>query len=93
MRANISSFFVLYISTFAISSLLLMITGVDLISAMSGVASCMGGVGPGLNAVGPMSNYFAFPDLAKWVLSADMLLGRLELFTVMVIFTKSFWKV
>jgi trk system potassium uptake protein TrkH len=89
----IASFFVLYISTFAISSLVLMINGVDLVSAMSGVASCMGGVGPGLNAVGPMSNYFAFPDLAKWVLSADMLLGRLELFTVMVIFTKSFWKV
>lgn len=89
----IASFFVLYISTFAISSLLLVITGVDLISAMSGVASCMGGIGPGLNALGPMSNYFALPDLAKWVLSADMLLGRLELFTVMVIFTKSFWKV
>ncbi len=89
----IASFFVLYISTFAVSSLVLMIIGVDLVSAMSGVASCMGGVGPGLNVVGPMANYSSIPIIGKWVLSSDMLLGRLELFTIMVIFTKSFWKV
>ncbi len=89
----IAAFFVLYITIFSASSLMLMITGVDLVSAISGVASCMGGVGPGLNTVGPMSNYSALPMLAKWILCGDMLLGRLELFTVMVIFTKMFWKV
>ncbi|MDI6802864.1 MAG: hypothetical protein QME58_03330 [Bacteroidota bacterium] len=62
-------------------------------SGLNGVAACMGGVGPGLYIVGPMGNYSSIPDLAKWVLSADMLLGRLELFTIMVIFTRSFWKV
>ncbi|RCK73650.1 MAG: Potassium uptake protein TrkH [Ignavibacteriae bacterium] len=89
----ISSFFMLYITTFFISSLLLIIDGVDLISAMSGVVACMGGVGPGLNTVGPMANYAHLPIFSKYVLCADMLLGRLELFTIMVIFTKSFWKV
>ncbi|MDI6780358.1 MAG: potassium transporter TrkG [Bacteroidota bacterium] len=69
------------------------ILGVDIVSAMSGVAACMGGVGPGLNTVGPMANYFHLPLLGKWVLAANMLLGRLELFTIIVIFTKSFWRV
>ncbi|MBI4810500.1 MAG: TrkH family potassium uptake protein [Ignavibacteriales bacterium] len=89
----IASFFVIYLSTFALSSFIIIMTGVDIISAMSGVASCMGGVGPGLNSVGPMANYSSIPIIGKWVLSSDMLLGRLELFTIMVIFTKSFWKV
>ncbi len=89
----IASFFVLYITTFAVSALILVVSGVDIISAMSAVASCMGNVGPGLNTVGPMANYFHFPLLGKWVLAADMLLGRLELFTIIVIFTKSFWRV
>ncbi|MDI6767941.1 MAG: potassium transporter TrkG [Bacteroidota bacterium] len=89
----IASFFVFYISTFALSTLILIVTGVDIISAISGVASCMGGVGPGLNSVGPMTNYSTIPIIGKWVLASDMLLGRLELFTIMVIFTRSFWKV
>ncbi len=89
----IASFFVLYLTSYVISVLIIVITGVDLVSALSGVAACMGEVGPGLNTVGPMGNYSSIPDLAKWVLSADMLLGRLELFTIMVVFTRSFWKI
>lgn len=93
LLATISSFFIFYISIFFISSLAIIITGVDIISAISGVIACMGGVGPGLNTVGPMSNYSHLPIIAKYILSFDMLIGRLELFPVMVLFTRSFWKV
>lgn len=91
LLTTISSFFIFYVSIFFLSSLTLIATGVDIISAISGVISCMGGVGPGLNTVGPMANYSHLPIMAKYTLSIDMLFGRLELFPVMVIFTKSFW--
>lgn len=86
------AFFVLYIFTFAIGSLILVVNGLDTTSAMGAAATTMGGIGPGLGSVGPASTFSALPAVSKWVLSALMLLGRLELFAVLILFTRTFWK-
>jgi len=65
---------------------------VDLITAVSAVATTLNNIGPGLGGVGPMANFGNLPDFSKLVLSVCMLVGRLELFTVMVLLFPSFWK-
>jgi trk system potassium uptake protein TrkH len=73
--------------------MLLSISGLDFITSISGAASSISNVGPGLGEViGPNGNYKALPDLSKWILAAGMLLGRLELFAVLVLFFPSFWR-
>jgi trk system potassium uptake protein TrkH len=64
----------------------------DIYSAFSAVATTLGNIGPGFGEVGPMENFYHLPDLAKWFLAFLMMLGRLELFTVLVLFSPSFWK-
>jgi len=67
--------------------------GLDFITSVSAAASAISNVGPGLGpVVGPDGNYANLPAAAKWILSIGMLLGRLELFTVMVLFTRAFWR-
>ena len=88
---NILAFFVLYLLTFFFSSLVMIALGLDPISAMASVIASLGNIGPGLGIVGPTANYAALPTLGKWFLSFLMLLGRLELFTVLLIFTPTFW--
>ena len=69
------------------------ISGLDFITSISGAASSISNVGPGLGEmIGPNGNYKALPDLSKWILAAGMLLGRLELFAVLVLFFPSFWR-
>ncbi|NOY36330.1 MAG: TrkH family potassium uptake protein [Chlorobi bacterium] len=85
------AFFVAYMFTFAIGTLILHFNGLDTASAMGAVATTMGGIGPGLGSVGPASTYAAVPLFGKWVLSALMLLGRLELFAIMILFSRVFW--
>lgn len=83
--------YIAFLINFA-ACLLLTACGVDIVTSISGVASAMFGVGPGLNEVGPYKNYGGLPDLAKWVLSFCMLAGRLEFYTLMVIFAPAFWR-
>lgn len=83
-------FFSAYVAAFSIILLILMLTGLDQISAFSATAACMNNLGPGLNQVG--ANYAGINDVAKWVLSFAMLLGRLEIFTLLVLFTPAFWR-
>ena len=64
----------------------------NLESAIGAAASAMGNIGPALGSFGPTDNYALLPDSGKWVLSFCMLLGRLEIFTVMVLFSRTFWK-
>ncbi len=92
MLDTITAFFFLYIATFIGSSLVMTLFGLDLVSACSAVAATLGNVGPGLVVVGPTLTYQPIPALGKWVLSACMLLGRLELFTVLVLFIPDFWR-
>lgn len=89
---NIIAFFVLYMLLFIIGSLVLGFLGLDFESAVGGAASSLGNVGPALGSLNPMSNFNGLPLLGKWWLGFLMLLGRLELFTVLIILTPYFWK-
>ncbi|PKQ64990.1 potassium transporter [Labilibaculum filiforme] len=89
---NILAFFVFYIIIFMISSILMSLWTPDIYSAFSAVATTLGNIGPGFGEIGPMENFFHLPALAKWFLSFLMLLGRLELFTVLILFSPSFWR-
>lgn len=83
-------FFSAYVAAFIIILLALMLTGLDQISAFSATAATMNNLGPGLNEVG--SNYASINDVAKWILCFAMLLGRLEIFTLLVLLTPAFWR-
>ena len=89
---KITAFVLLYLVIFLLGSILLAITGLELSSAMGAVAACLGNIGPGLGSTGPASNYASVSEFGKWTLSFIMLLGRLELFTVLILFSPSFWK-
>lgn len=89
---NILAFVIIYITIFGISSVLLSLSGVDALTAVGSVASALGNIGPGLNLTGPSYSFAALNDFAKWVLSALMIIGRLELFTVLILFTRYFWR-
>jgi trk system potassium uptake protein len=85
----IASFFVLW----AIVTVLLGATGLDFITAVTGSLSSLTNVGPGLGPViGPLGNFSTLPDAAKWICSATMLLGRLEILAVIVFFSPTFWR-
>jgi trk system potassium uptake protein TrkH len=91
--ASVLLFMGAYVGTVAVATLLLSAFGLDLVTALSGAAACIGNVGPGLGPIiGPAGTYTTLPPEAKWVLSATMLLGRLELFTVLVLFSRAFWR-
>ena len=89
----VTSFFLLFVLSFVIVGVILSLFGLDLITAFSASASALANVGPGLgNIVGPTETYTSIHIYAKWILSFAMLLGRLEIFTVIVIFTSYFWR-
>jgi trk system potassium uptake protein TrkH len=90
---SIIIFIFTFLFIFLIIAMLLSISGLDFITSISGAASSISNVGPGLgDIIGPNGNYKALPDISKWILSAGMLLGRLELFAVLVLFFPSFWR-
>ena len=93
IASSVMGFFFLFVITFAAIALALGAIGLDFITAVSGAATAICNVGPALGEIiGPSGNFAALPDAAKWVLSFGMLLGRLELFTVMVMLAPSFWR-
>jgi trk system potassium uptake protein TrkH len=89
---SILSFVVLYLFLFVLGTIIIVITGVDPVTAASSTATCMAGIGPGLGSVGPMSSFANLPETAKVVLSFLMIIGRLEIITVFTIFTRTFWR-
>jgi trk system potassium uptake protein TrkH len=90
---SVLSFFFLYGLSLAVLAIALGLLGLDFVTAMSGATTAISNVGPGMGPIiGPDGNFSTLPDSAKWLLSGGMLLGRLELFTVMVLFTRSFWR-
>ncbi len=89
---NILAFFILYMLLFIIGALGFGIMGLDFSSAIGGSASSLGNVGPAFGSLNPLANYGHLPVLAKWWSAFLMLLGRLELFTVLIIFTPVFWR-
>ena len=91
--ASIISFIYLYIIIFFLIAALLSLSGLDFITAISGAATSISNVGPGLGSIiGPNGNFSQLPEISKWILSLGMILGRLELFAILVLFLPSFWR-
>ena len=89
---SIMAFIILYMAVFIISSMLLGSMGLDMMTAFGAVAACIGNIGPGFGTVGPTENFAHLPEAAKWLLSFCMLLGRLELYTLIILVVPEFWK-
>lgn len=88
---KISNFIFTYIFTIFAGTLLISIDGFDFMTNLSATASCLGNIGPGFNLVGPTMNYSIFSSFSKFVCSMLMIIGRLELYTVLVLFSKNYW--
>ena len=89
---NVLAFAVIYIAIFAFGVIVISVMEPTVDSAVSAVATTLGNVGPGLGTVGPMDNFYHISPFGKWFLSFLMMLGRLELFTVLILFSPAFWK-
>ena len=90
---SIISFIFMYLIIFFLITAILSLTGLDFITSISGAATSISNVGPGLGSViGPNGNFSSLPDISKWILSLGMILGRLELFAILVLFLPSFWR-
>ena len=91
--ASIISFIYMYLVIFFVIAALLSITGLDFLTSISGAATSISNVGPGLGSIiGPNGNFSSLPNVSKWILSMGMILGRLELFAILVLFLPSFWR-
>ena len=91
--SSIISFIYLYVAIFFIITALLSLSGLDFVTSISGAATSISNVGPGLGSlIGPNGNFSLLPDISKWILSLAMILGRLELFAILVLFLPSFWR-
>jgi trk system potassium uptake protein len=90
--SKVSAFALFYLLILAVGALLLSLTGLDFSSSFGSVAACIGNVGPGLGETGPIMTYAGITTVGKWFLSFAMVLGRLELFTILIIFSPYFWK-
>lgn len=88
----VMAFFLFYIFTFVIGTFMMSLLGLDFRTATGSTLSALGNIGPGFGSVGPVYNYAHLPSFGKWFLSFLMLLGRLELFTVLILLTPGFWK-
>jgi trk system potassium uptake protein TrkH len=90
--ANIASFFLIYMALFVVGVLFMSLLGLDFVSAFGSVAATIGNIGPGLGSVGPTDNYAHIPVTGKWFLSFLMLVGRLEIYPVIIFLMPAFWK-
>ena len=89
---GIAGFFILYIAIFFAGSIVVSFSGTDFVTSATAVASCLGNVGPGLGAIGPTDNYLNLAVWVKWLLAVLMVVGRLEIYTVLVLLSPFFWK-
>lgn len=89
---KVMAFFLIYITTFFVGTMVMTFLGLDFESAIGSTIACLGNIGPGIGKVGPVDHYAWIPETGKWFLSFLMLLGRLELFTILILLTPSFWK-
>ena len=89
---SVLGFSLVYLGIFMVASLLMSWLGLDFKSALASVAACIGNVGPGLGVVGPVKTYLAIVPAGKWILIVCMILGRLEIFTLLILFLPQFWK-
>jgi trk system potassium uptake protein len=85
------AFFLIYMIIFAFGTFVMAMFGLDFETSVGASAATLGNIGPGIGLVGPVGNYTIIPDAGKWFLSFLMLLGRLEFFTVLILFSPAFW--
>jgi trk system potassium uptake protein TrkH len=90
-NSSILTYISVYLLVWLAGSFVLQGMGIDGKTASSAVATCMAGIGPGIGTIGPVANFAHLPDLAKGILSFLMILGRLEIYTIMILFTRNFW--
>ncbi len=90
--STVNSYFTIYMVIVAVSTILVSFNNLDFTSTVSSVITCINNVGPGLNAVGPTSNFSSLTDFSKIVLTIDMLIGRLEIFPMVILFSPAAWK-
>jgi trk system potassium uptake protein TrkH len=89
---NVLSFIVLYFLLNGVGIVIMSLLGMDLVSAFGATIASVGNIGPGFGSVGPTDNYAHIPAVGKWILSLMMMAGRLEIFTVLILLTPSFWR-
>lgn len=89
---HVMVFILIYLAVFGVGTLLVTASGLDLVSSAGAVATCLGNTGPAIGSVGPLYNFSGLPVMAKWTLSVLMIMGRLELFTFLVLFTPFYWR-
>ena len=89
---SVLAFMLFYGAVMVASTMLLLFSGLDVVSAFTAIVACINNTGPGLGQVGPAGNFQGLSDFQTWVCSITMLLGRLELFSILVLFTGSFWR-
>jgi trk system potassium uptake protein TrkH len=89
---SVLGFITLYTLSIVILTLLHVVSGLDFVSSFSAIIACINNAGPGLNEVGPATNFGGLTDFQTWICTTAMLLGRLELFTLLVLFTRAFWR-
>jgi trk system potassium uptake protein TrkH len=89
---SVLAFFFAWLATLVGMTLLLTLSGLDAITAFTAIVASLNNIGPGLHQVGPATNFSVLSDFQTWVCTATMLLGRLELLTVLLIFTPAFWR-
>jgi trk system potassium uptake protein TrkH len=89
---SVLAYMMIYGATLVSLTMLLLFTGMDVVTAFTAVVACVNNIGPGLGTVGPVHNYGSFSDVQTWVCTFGMMLGRLELLAVMVLFTRQFWR-
>ena len=92
IQRTVLSFFVLYIFVFGVGALAMSVMGYELVSSVGASIACLGNIGPGWGEFGPTDNYAQIPYVGKWILILQMMIGRLEIFTVLILFAPSFWK-
>ena len=89
---SIWGFFILYLTLFIVAVIIMSSIGLDIITSFASVAATIGNIGPGFGLVGPVNNYLPVPDLGKWVLIFCMILGRLEIYTVIIMLAPAYWR-
>lgn len=92
VNSSIMTFISVYMIVFVVGTILLVAFGADGETASSSVATCMAGIGPGIGTVGPASNFAHLSIVSKYLLTFLMIVGRLEIYTVIMLFTRTFWK-
>jgi trk system potassium uptake protein TrkH len=89
---SVLAFIFMYFMTIVLLTFVLLISGLDLVSAFSAIVACINSAGPGLNVVGPGNTYASLSDFQTWICTLAMLLGRVEIFAFVVLFTPTFWR-